>query len=63
MAAPTRSLPEAKWLVNLLVSAAVGTGAYAMAVFAIGLKPGERGTVFRLVGKVISRGGPNTPAA
>ena len=48
---------------NLLASAALGTAAYAMALVAIGLKPGERGTVFRLAGKVISRDGPSTPAA
>ena len=63
MVAAHETLPEAQWLVNLLASAALGTAAYAMGLVAIGLKPGERGTVFRLAGKVISRGGPNTPAA
>ena len=49
-------MPEAKWLVNLLVSASVGTGVYAAAVFAMGLAPDERATALRLVGRVLGRG-------
>ncbi|MDH4112283.1 MAG: polysaccharide biosynthesis C-terminal domain-containing protein [Actinomycetota bacterium] len=49
-------LPEAKWLVNLLLSAALGTGAYAAAMLVIGLKPNERTTALRLAGTVIGRG-------
>ncbi|MET0800633.1 MAG: polysaccharide biosynthesis C-terminal domain-containing protein [Actinomycetota bacterium] len=49
-------MPEAKWLVNLLVSASVGTGVYAVAVFAMGLAPDERATALRLVGRVLRRG-------
>ena len=60
MAVAHAVLPEAKWLINLLASAALGTGAYAVAVLAIGLKPNERGTALRLAGKVIGRG--RTPA-
>jgi O-antigen/teichoic acid export membrane protein len=40
-------LPEAKWLVNLLGSAVVGTGVYAAALVAVGLPPNERALVLR----------------
>ena len=56
MAAAHAVLPEAKWLVNLLASAAAGTGAYVVALLAIGLKPNERATAMRLAGKVLGRG-------
>jgi O-antigen/teichoic acid export membrane protein len=55
MAVAHAVLPEAKWLVNLLASALAGTGAYAVAVLAIGLKPNERATAMRLAGKVLGR--------
>jgi O-antigen/teichoic acid export membrane protein len=55
MAAVHAVLPEAKWLVNLLTSAAVGTGVYAVAVFAIGLAPGERVAASRLAARVLGR--------
>jgi O-antigen/teichoic acid export membrane protein len=48
-------LPEAKWLVNLVVSAGLGTLAYAIALLAFGLKPGERATIGRLARKVLGR--------
>ena len=57
MAAVHALLPEAKWLVNLLTSAAVGTGVYAVAVFAIGLAPGERAAGSRLAARVLGRRG------
>jgi O-antigen/teichoic acid export membrane protein len=56
MAGAHAFLPDAKWLVNLLLSAAVGTGAYAVAVFAIGLKPNERSTALRMAGRVVGKG-------
>jgi O-antigen/teichoic acid export membrane protein len=56
MAAAHAVLPEATWLVNLLLSAAVGAGAYAAALFAIGLTPGERASALRLAGKVVGTG-------
>ena len=49
-------LPEARWLVSLLLSAAFGTGAYAIALLAIGLKPNERTTALRLAGRVVGKG-------
>ena len=49
-------LPEARWLVSLLLSAAIGTGAYAVALLAIGLKPNERTTALRLAGRVVGKG-------
>ena len=48
-------LPEAKWLVNLVASAGLGTLAYAIALVAFGLKPGERATVGKLTRKMLGR--------
>jgi hypothetical protein len=48
-------LPEASWLLNLVLSAGVGTAVYAAVVFAIGLAPGERDSALRLVGKLTGR--------
>ncbi len=56
MAGAHAVLPEARWLVSLLVSAAVGTGAYGVAVLSFGLKPDERATALRLAGKLSGRG-------
>jgi O-antigen/teichoic acid export membrane protein len=56
MAVAHAVLPETKWLVNLLASAAIGTGAYVVALLAFGLKPNERATAVRLAGKVLGRG-------
>jgi len=55
MAASTAILPEARWFVNLVVSAGLGTLAYAVALLAFGLKPGERATIGRLARKVLGR--------
>lgn len=52
-------LPEAKWLVNLVVSAGAGVLAYGATMLAVGLKPGERRTVFAVAGRLFGR----TPAA
>ncbi len=49
-------LPEAKWLVNLLLSAAIGSAAYAVVLLAVGLKTNERATALRMAGRVIGRG-------
>jgi len=51
-------LPESKWLVNLVVSAGLGTLAYAIALLAFGLKPGERATVGKLARGVLGRSEP-----
>ena len=59
MAGAHAVLPEAQWLVNLLVSAAVGAGAYVMALLAVGLQPNERATAFRMAGKVVGKGRPS----
>ncbi len=55
MALSNALLPEAKWLVNLVVSAGLGTLAYAVALLAFGLKPGERATAGKLARKVLGR--------
>ena len=56
-------LPDPKWLVELVIAGAVGTGAYAAAVLGIGLKPNERATALRMAGKVLGRtpSGPPPP--
>ncbi|MEX0651803.1 MAG: hypothetical protein WD186_07235, partial [Actinomycetota bacterium] len=56
MAGAHAVLPEARWLVDLLVSAALGAGAYVASLLAIGLKPNERATALRLAGKVLGKG-------
>ena len=56
MAAAHAALPEAQWLVNLVLSAAFGTVAYAVALLAIGLKPNERATALRMTGRVLGKG-------
>jgi O-antigen/teichoic acid export membrane protein len=55
MAVSSAILPESRWLVNLVVSAGLGTLAYAIALLAFGLKPGERATIGRLARKVLGR--------
>ena len=42
-------LPDARWALDLLVSAALGTGVYGASMLAIGLSPTERGAVARLI--------------
>jgi hypothetical protein len=49
-------LPDAAWLVNLLLSAAIGAGVYLLVLLAVGLPANERATVVRSVGKVTGRG-------
>jgi O-antigen/teichoic acid export membrane protein len=50
-------LPEARWLVNLLASAALGTCAYVVVLFAVGLTPKERASALGMGRKVFSRSG------
>ena len=50
------ALPEAKWLVNLVASAAVGAMAYGGSLLAFGLKPAERRAALKILGKVLGRG-------
>jgi O-antigen/teichoic acid export membrane protein len=49
------ALPEAKWLINLLGSFAVGGAAYAVALVAVGIAPGERRSLFRMARTVLGR--------
>ncbi len=42
-------MPEGKWALDLLVSAALGTGVYGAAMLAVGLSPTERAAVTRLI--------------
>ena len=48
-------LPDREWLVELVVAGAVGTGAYALAVLGIGLKPNERAAALRMARTVLAR--------
>jgi O-antigen/teichoic acid export membrane protein len=48
-------MPDRRWLVELVVAGAVGTGAYVLAVLGIGIKPNERATALRMAGKVLGR--------
>jgi hypothetical protein len=49
-------LPDGKWLIDLLLSAVLGTVVYAVALFAIGLTRDERARALRLAGKIAGRG-------
>ena len=60
MAAAHAVLPDARWLVDLLVSAVLGSGAYVGALLAIGLRPNERASAIRVVARVLGRGGRAT---
>jgi hypothetical protein len=42
-------MPEGKWALDLLVSAALGTGVYGAAMLVIGLSPTERTAVVRVL--------------
>jgi O-antigen/teichoic acid export membrane protein len=55
-------VPDAKWLVNLVVAAGVGCAAYVVALLAIGLKQNERASVFRIARKVLGRGDGGGPS-
>ncbi|MGQ0670603.1 MAG: MATE family efflux transporter, partial [Actinomycetota bacterium] len=52
-------VPDAEWLVNLVLSSGAGCLVYAVAMLAIGLKPGERRTLLAVAGRLVGR----TPAA
>jgi len=56
MAGVHEVLPDQAWLLNLVLSAAIGSVVYAVVVFAIGLAPGERDSALRLVGKLVGKG-------
>jgi O-antigen/teichoic acid export membrane protein len=43
------ALPDERWFVDLLVSATVGTGVYAAAMFVVGLTPPERTSAMRML--------------
>jgi len=47
------AMPEGKWALDLLVSAALGTGVYAAAMLVIGLSPSERSAVVRLLRRAL----------
>jgi O-antigen/teichoic acid export membrane protein len=50
-------IPSEKWLVNLVVASALGVGAYAVALVAVGLKPGERRALLSVVKRLARRAG------
>jgi O-antigen/teichoic acid export membrane protein len=56
MAAAHAMLPDGRWLIDLLLSGALGTVVYAVALFAIGLTPDERTKALRLAGKITGKG-------
>jgi O-antigen/teichoic acid export membrane protein len=43
------AIPDAKWALDLLVSAALGAGVYGVALLVVGLSPTERAAVTRLI--------------
>jgi len=50
-------IPSEKWLVNLVVASALGVGAYAVALVAVGLKPAERRALLSVVRRLAGRAG------
>jgi len=58
MAATHLALPGDRWLVDLAGSFLVGAAVYAVALVAVGLRPGERRTVIQVAGRVLGRGAP-----
>lgn len=48
-------LPEAKWLVNLMGSAVIGTGVFVVAMLLVGMTPTERGQMKKVVTKFRGR--------
>jgi O-antigen/teichoic acid export membrane protein len=56
MAGAHAIMPDAGWLLDLMVSAGLGTVAYGAALIAFGLKPSERATALRLAGTFSGRG-------
>ncbi len=55
MWATHQALEGPKWLIDLGGSILVGSVVYGVLLLLIGLKPAERGTVFRLAGRVLGR--------
>ena len=55
-------VPDAKWFVKLMASAAVGAVAYFGMLLAVGLPANERTIVGKLISKVARRGA-DRPAA
>ena len=55
-------VPEARWLINLLVASAVGTAAYVVLLLAVGIKPNERASVVKIARRLTGRG-PSAPVA
>ncbi len=51
-------LPEAKWLVNLVVSAGAGAVAYGVSLLAFGLKPTERRAALKVASARCSGAAP-----
>lgn len=49
-------LPEAKWLVNLVGSGALGALGYGVALLVFGLKPGERSAMGKIARSLAGRG-------
>ena len=49
-------MPAERWLLDLLVSFAIGGLAYVVALVAIGLPRSERTSLFRIAGRVVGRG-------
>jgi len=58
MAATHLALPGDRWLVDLAGSFLVGAAVYAVALVAVGLRPGERRTVIQVAGRVLGRWAP-----
>jgi O-antigen/teichoic acid export membrane protein len=48
-------LPDERWFVDLVMSFAAGGAAYAVTLIAVGLTPGERGSLMRMARKVLGR--------
>jgi O-antigen/teichoic acid export membrane protein len=56
MALAHAAMPAERWLLDLLVSFAVGGAAYVVALFAVGLPRHERTALFAMAGRVLGRG-------
>jgi O-antigen/teichoic acid export membrane protein len=50
-------IPSENWLVNLVVASALGVGAYAVVLVAVGLKPAERRALLSVVKRLAGRAG------
>ena len=48
-------IPDPRWLVDLVVSFALGGIVYVVALFTVGLLPSERRAAFRMIGRVLRR--------